>query len=982
MESLEDGGFRDDGVQAIEYTGEMSSSYVTYAMSVIKSRALPDVRDGLKPVHRRILYAMMSENEFTASKKKQKSARAVGEVMGKFHPHGDSAIYDAFVRMAQKWKMRHVLIDGQGNFGSVDNDPAAAMRYTEARMAKLAHELTDDVGDAKKPGDGKRLTVRMDPNYDESRLEPSVLPARFPNILVNGGSGIAVGMATSIPTHNLGEVIEATLLVMGKPDASLEEIMEVMPGPDFPTRGVILGLAGIRQAYATGRGPITVSGVAQVEDAGRGRSRIAITELPYDVVKSDFIGAVAQLVRDRRIAKKDKEKAGVGESERDRFFDSLTEIRDETDRSGGIRVVIELRPDADPNIVINGLRRFTAFQSNFSCNMTCLSGGEKPEVMGVHQMLTEWIAFRRETVRTIKGHELDEARDDQLKQIAMYAATSDIDAVVQLIKESRDRDLARARLMERDFDASDELVGFIRDADPDATLASRFRLTETQADSILRLNLGQLTGLSREEIADELRSLAGKIRGLLEIVGSPERLDEVIRNDLARIRKEYGDERRTVIEATEADAIDDESLIERKDVVVSLTRGNYVKRTDLDAYRSQRRGGKGRTGMETKDDDFVIASIVCTTKTPLLVFTGRGQVYAIKAWRFQDANPNAKGRHIGQYIELGEDRVVALVPLPESRDDIEGRNLVFVTDFGSVRRNRANDFLDINRRGKIAMKLDEGGAGGSLVAVLLANEDQDVMMATAAGNGIRFPVTDVRLFTGRDSTGVRGIQLRDGDKVVDAAILPHVEATPIERDIYLAGGVMTVRAKDHADEAGNPVEFPASVSSREAEPAEDGAARLELSLDAVRMGELQETEGFLLTVTENGFGKRSSTHDYRVVNRGGLGIKVAVINETTGPLVSCLLANDADGLVLVTDGAQTIRTGAQDIRVLGRMSRGVRLLSVPDGQRLVAVARIPADEDGPAPADEFGTAAYDAALQAHEGAVTDLTDTAAPGGEE
>jgi DNA gyrase subunit A len=981
MDSLEDGGFREDGVQAVEYNSEMSTSYVTYAMSVIVSRALPDVRDGLKPVHRRILYAMMVEGEFTSSKKKQKSARAVGEVMGKFHPHGDSAIYDAFVRMAQKWKMRHVLIDGQGNFGSVDNDPAAAMRYTEARMAQLAHELTDDVGD------GKRTTVRMDPNYDESRVEPAVLPARFPNILVNGGSGIAVGMATSIPTHNLREVIDATLLLMGRPDASLEEIMEVMPGPDFPTRGIILGLAGIRQAYSTGRGPITVSGVAHVEDAGRGRSRIAITELPYDVVKSDFIGSVAQLVRERRMEKKEKEKLGTADTERGRFFDSMTEIRDETDRSGGIRVVIELRAESDPSIVINGLRRFTAFQSNFSCNMTCLSGGERPEVMGVHQMITEWIAFRRETVSTIKSHELDEARDSQLKQIAMYAATSDIDAVVQLIKESRDRDLARARLMERDFDASEELVGFIRDADPDATLAARFKLTETQADSILRLNLGQLTGLSREEIANELRELAGKIRGLLEIVSSPERLDEVIRNDLNRIRNKYGDDRRTIIEPTEADAIDDESLIERKDVVVSLTRGNYVKRTDLAAYRSQRRGGKGRTGMETKDDDFVIASIVCTTKTPLLVFTAKGQVYAIKAWRFQDANPNAKGRHIGQYIELSGDRVVALVPLPESRDDVEGRNLVFVTDFGSVRRNLASDFLDINRKGKIAMKFDEGGSGGALVAVLLAKDGDDVMMATSAGNVIRFPVTDVRLFSGRDSTGVRGIQLKGPDKVVDAAILTHVDALPVERDIYLAGGVKIVSAKVFTDDQGNSVAMPATVTSSPAEPGEDGEPRHVLTLDAVRMGEMQETEGFLLTVTENGFGKRSSTHDYRVANRGGLGIKGAVINETTGNLVSCLLANDRDGLVLVTDGAMTIRTGANDIRVLARVSRGVRLLAVPDGQRLVAVARIPADDDelgeAAAPVDEFGIAVYDAAIEAHEAKeAPPETDVSAPGGEE
>ncbi len=926
---------RPEGVEGSDFVQEMRRSYLDYAMSVIVSRALPDVRDGLKPVHRRILYGM--HREFAAGKPYKKSARIVGDVMGKYHPHGDGAIYDAYVRMAQTWKMRHVMVDGQGNYGSVDGDPPAAMRYTEGRMTRLAMEMVADIG---------KRTVPFGPNYDEKEEEPLVLPSRFPNLLVNGGVGIAVGMATTIPTHNLREVIDAALMVMSNPEATVEDILTVMPGPDFPTRGVIQGIAGIKQAYATGRGSIVVSGVANIASMSRGRSQIVISELPYDVNKEKFVKDVAEFVSSVAKAAKEKDKKNISEAEveRGRVFAGISEIRDESDLEEPIRVVIDVKADADAHLVLAGLKRFTALQSSFSCNMTCLSGEGKPEVMGVQQMLREWVSFRRLCVRRRTSFDLDNARDAQVKQIGLYAASNDIDEVVRIIRTSSSPDAARVSLMAYDFAASEELKGFIVEADPDLEPSDVFRLNEVQADTILELPLRSLTSLERDKIANRLRDLAAEIRGLLGIMNEPGRLDEIIREELLKIRETFGDDRLTRIERTEADEIDDESLIERRDVVVSLTRGGYVKRTELSSYRSQRRGGKGRNGMETKDDDFVISSISCTTKTPLLVFTARGMVYSLKAYRLPDAAANAKGRYIGNIIDVAGDRVISLMPLPEERAEVEDKNLVFVTSFGTVRRNSAKDFLDINRRGKIAMKLDEDASEGSLVAVLIAEEHDDVLVATSSGTAIRFPVTDVRVFQGRDSTGVRAVTLKDRDRVVDAVILDHVEVHRFERDAYLAGGMCYYRERaDLLNDRGERVDVPPTVALKPV-PEEGREDRFEAVLDAGRYLEIKARERFLLTVTANGFGKRSSTLEYRVTSRGGVGVRGATINDTTGPLVACLLADDNDGLVLITDGGQTIRTTAVDISVHGRDARGVRLLSVPDGQRIAAVAKVPAED--------------------------------------
>ena len=927
------GSEQPSNVVGIDYTAEFRKSYVTYAMSVIVARALPDVRDGLKPVHRRIIYQMF-EGDFHSNKKHNKSARIVGDVMGKLHPHGDAAIYDAMVRLGQPWKLRVPLIDGQGNFGSMDGDPPAASRYTEARMAGLAHELTHDIN---------KNTVPFVPNYDGSQREPTVLPARYPNLLVNGNAGIAVGMATNIATHNLGEVIDATLLLMDRPDATLEEVMEIIPGPDFPTKGVIMGRTGIRNAYDTGRGSIIISGVAEIEEGKRGRSQIVISELPYDVVKEEFVAKIADLVNGKQI-------------------EGISDLRDESDRNDAVRVVIDVKADGDPTLILNGLRKLTDFQKSFGYNATCLASSGKPMEMGIIQMLTEFVAFRRECVRKRTIFELDKTRDSQMKQIALYAATVDIDEVVRIVRTSPDVDTARRRLMERAFDADEDLMGLIREADPDADVQPTFYLNEVQANAILELSLRRLTGLERERIAEDLKGLAGEIRGYLHILHDPARLDEIIREELASIKAKYATPRLTRIETTEADQIDDEALVERKDVVVTLTRTGYVKRTDLGAFRAQKRGGKGKAGMDTKDDDFVISTIACTTKTPLLVFTDKGQAYSLKGYRLPEAAPNARGKYIGNLIELrpGE-RVTALVPLPEERDEIESMGLIFITSFGTVRRNSAKDFLDIKRNGKIAMKLDgEGGSeGGSLVAVLVASETDNVLVATANGMAIRFPVDECRIMSSRESVGVRAINLKDRDRVVDATILVGSSAETIERDVYLAGGTLFLREKDLLNAEGVRRPTPSTVTIVPA-PEEGKEDRLKVTLSAIRMEELRQEERFLLTVTENGFGKRSSTHEYRVTARGLNGITGAEITKATGPLVACLLANDDDGLMLITDGGQTIRTRTSDVSVIGRTSRGVRLLSLPEGQKLVSVARVngedmPEDEDDTADGAAVGT---------------------------
>jgi len=881
------------GIRPVPIEDEMSKSYLDYSMSVIVGRAIPDVRDGMKPVHRRIVYAMQESYPATAPHKK--SARAVGDVMGKYHPHGDSAIYETLVRLAQPFKMRHPLVDGQGNFGSIDGDPAAAMRYTEARLTRLAHMLTDDLD---------KDTVDWQPNYDGSLKEPKVLPARFPNLLVNGSEGIAVAMATSVPTHNLGEVLDACILVLDRDDVSFDEIFEVLPGPDFPTKGVIMGRGGIRQAYLTGKGSIRVSGVAEIEQIKGGKSRIVISELPYGVNKKSFIERIAELVSSKTL-------------------DGITDIRDESDRNDNVRVVVELRRDVDPSILLNGLRKHTDLIKSFGYNATLLNSRGRPEEMPLLSILKEFVAFRRTTVRRRTIFELNKARDSLHRQIGLYAAVSMVDEVVRTIRGASDVDDARVKLMAMEFPTAGEFRKLLEEADPDVPVGDVFKLSEVQTKAILEMRLQKLTGLERDEIAETARSLSAQINHLTTILNDRSVLDGIIRNEFQEIKAKFATPRLTKIEAVDMDDIDDEDLIERKDIVVTITKSGYVKRTDLAAYREQKRGGKGRNGMETKDEDFVINTLVCTTKTPLVFFTSRGIARSLKAYRLPDGAPSAKGRPLVNFVTLRQEETIsAVIAMPESEEELDGRSLVFITDFGTVRRNDARAFWGINRAGKIAISLEDdlGNPQGRLVEVLLATDDDDVLVATERGICVRFPVKDLRVMKSRNSSGVRAITLEHGNRVIGASILNHFRRSAQERDAYLNGGTITLKREDGTTDS--------------------------FSLPADQMEAMQKAEEHLLTISANGFGKRSSSYEYRTTARGAKGIAAAIINHSTGNLVSCFKVTEDDGLVMVTDGGQTIRTRVRDVRITGRVTRGVRMFRLPDGQSIVSVARVSADDLG------------------------------------
>jgi len=914
-----------DGIVRRPYSVEMKKSYIDYAMSVIVSRALPDVRDGMKPVHRRIVYGM-HELGITAGKPHKKSARIVGDVIGKYHPHGDSAVYGAMVRLAQDFSLREPLIDGQGNFGSLDGDPPAAMRYTEARMTRLAMSMVQDLSNS---------TVAFRPNYDGTEREPIVLPTRFPNLLVNGQIGIAVGMATMIPTHNLAESINACLAVLEDPQVSLDRILEIMPGPDFPTKGVILGRSGIRKAYETGRGSITMRGVARIEDRGRGRQQIVISEIPYLVNKKDLVEKIHELANDKS-------------PQAIQALQGISAVRDESDIEDAVRVVIDVKADSDAAIVLNAICKYTAFQSNFSYNATCLDSRGRPREMGLIDILSEFVAFRRQIVRARTQHELDLKRAEQIKQIGLYAAVSMIDEVVAIIRSSADAETAQARLMQIDVPVNDTLRVMIEESDPDAKPGEFFRLSDVQADHILKLQLRSLTALESDKIVEMVKQLQGEIRACLEILGDARVLDGVVSQEMIEIREKFGNPRLTSIEEGEGDDLDDDSMVERKDVVVTLTHQGYVKRTEVDLYRAQRRGGKGRIGMETKDDDYVVSTIVCTTRTPLLVFTRNGQAYSLKTYRLPETGANAKGRPIVNVIPTlaKGDAVTAILALPENAEEFAHKSLLFVTDFGTIRRNRVGDFQGMNKNGKIAMKLDaeDGGKLGQIVDVLLADDDQDVLIATSRGMSVRYPVTDVREFRGRDSRGNRAISLRDGDKVVSAIVLPHTDADTLERDVYLAGGVKYLSDSYLRNDTGELRPIPDGITMTPA-PTDEAPDRVKLTLAPERSMQMQAEETMLLSVSSFGYGKRTSSHEYRVASRGGVGVAAAVLNERTGSLTALIPVDEHDGLVLVTDGGQTIRTRVSQISVHGRNTRGVRLLSIPEGQSIVGVARIQNDTD-------------------------------------
>ncbi|MBV1702473.1 MAG: DNA gyrase subunit A [Hyphomicrobiales bacterium] len=872
----------------------MKSSYLDYAMSVIVSRALPDVRDGLKPVHRRILFSM-SENGLSPDKSYVKSARVVGDVMGQYHPHGDASIYEALVRMAQDFSMRLMLIDGQGNFGSIDNDPPAAMRYTECRMSKSAMDIVSDLD---------LDTVDFQDNYDGKEREPVVLPARFPNLLVNGAGGIAVGMATNIPPHNLGEVIDAIVALIDNPDIDFEELLKIVPGPDFPTGGAILGRGGIRAAYSTGRGSILMRAKVTTELGKRDREALIVHEIPYQVNKTALLEKIGELMREKRI-------------------EGIADVRDESDRDG-MRVVIEVKRDALADVVLNQLWRYTQLQTSFGANMIALNGG-RPQMLTMRDFLTAFVDFREEVITRRTKFLLNKARDQAHVQVGLAIAVANIDEVIRLIRTSPDTTAARVALMERLWPAKDmaPLVTLIADHRHRLTEDGMCRLSEVQARAILELRLARLTALGRDEIAEQLNKLSVEIADYLDILGSRERLFNIMKDELAAVRAAHATPRRTEILESEFD-FEDEDLIQKEDMVVTVSHAGYIKRVPLSTYRAQRRGGKGRAGMQTRDEDFVARLFVASTHQPVLFFSSKGQAYKEKVWRLPLAAPQARGKALVNILPLEEgERITTIMPLPEDTTLWDNQDVMFATTRGTVRRNKLSDFANVNRAGKIAMKLDEGEG---IVDVQMCNDHDDVLLTTHKGQCIRFEVNDVRVFKGRDSMGVRGINLADGDGVISLAILRHMDVSAEERSAYL---------KMRRAVSGEALED-ASVE----EVADEDGVPEDAALSQERYVEMSAAEQVILTISKNGYGKRSSAYEYRVTGRGGKGIVAMVVNARNGALVASMPVEHADEIMLVTDGGQLIRCPVEDIRMVSRGTQGVIVFKTAAEEHVVSVERI------------------------------------------
>ncbi len=875
----------------IDIAAEMKTAYLDYAMSVIVSRAIPDLRDGLKPVHRRILFAM-SESGNSHDKPYRKSARPVGDTMGKYHPHGDSAIYDALVRMAQPFSMSLKLLDGQGNFGSMDGDSAAAMRYTEVRMDKPSAFLLADID---------KETVDFQDNYDGKDREPTVLPARFPNMLVNGAGGIAVGMATNIPPHNLGEVIDGTLALIDNPDLSSEALMEIIPAPDFPTGATILGRSGARKAYLEGRGSVIIRSKTHIEEIRKDRYAIIIDEVPYQVNKAAMIEKIAELVREKRI-------------------EGISGVADESDRIG-IRVVIELKRDATPDVVLNQLFRFTPMQTSFGCNMLALNGG-RPEQLTLRDFLTHFITFREEVVARRTAFELRKARERSHILCGLAVAVSNVDEVVRTIRASADAAEAREKLMTRRWPAADIAPYILLIDDPSHTMNDdgTYNLSEVQARAILELRLQRLTALGVKEITDELEELARKIKEYLEILGSREKIMAIISDELREVKQLFAVPRRTEIVDWAGD-MEDEDLIEREDMVVTITSGGYIKRTPLAEFRQQNRGGKGLSSMATKEDDVVTTLFVANTHTWLLFFTTDGMVYKLKTWRLPLAGRTAKGKAIVNILPI-QPRVsiAALMPVDVPEEEWETLQIVFATSDGDVRQNDLSDFTNVKRNGKIAMNLPEGV---SLVNAAIADENDDVMLVTALGRAIRFSTTEIRVFKSRGSTGVRGIRLATGDKVVSMAIIRHFEATPEEREAYLKQRRLMAGATEEEVEADD-----------EEEAVQAG------QLSPERYAEMSALEDLILTITEGGAGKLSSSHGYPVRGRGGMGVMAMDKAMRGGPLVASFPVDPSDQIMLATSTGQSIRVPVDQISFRSRSAGGVRVFNVGRDEVVVSVARV------------------------------------------
>ena len=892
---------KDYNVTPVSIEEEMKSSYLDYAMSVIVSRALPDVRDGLKPVHRRIIYAM-KEGGYDYNRPFRKSARIVGDVMGKYHPHGDTAIYDSLVRMAQDFSLRLPLIQGQGNFGSMDGDRAAAMRYTEARLARSAHSLIEDID---------KDTVDFQPNYDESVKEPTVLPAEFPNLLVNGAGGIAVGMATNIPPHNLSEVIDACCAVIDNPDISIDELIENhIQAPDFPTGGIILGRAGILQAFHTGRGSIKMRGRTHIEPFGKDREAIIVTEVPYQVNKSRMIEIMAEAVRDKKI-------------------EGISDLRDESDRQG-VRVVIEVKRDAMAEVVLAQLFKFTPLQTSFGVNMLALNGGQ-PMMMNLKQILQAFVDFREEVITRRTAYELGKARDRAHIMVGLAVAVENLDSVIALIRKAKDSTEAREQLMAKDWPVGGiaPLIELIDDPDH-RVIDGVYKLSEEQAKGILDMRLHRLTGLERDKIAADLKELCGKIEEYLKILASKELLFNILRSELLRMKEMFGNDRRTTIEDAEFEA-DIEDLIQREDMVITVSSSGYIKRVPLSAYRAQNRGGKGRAGMSTRDEDFVNQVFVANTHQPVLFFSSSGMAYKLKVYKLPQGTPQARGKAMVNVLPLGEgETITTVMPLPEDEDSWENLFVMFATASGGVRRNRLSDFTNVMANGKIAMKLNEGD---HLVRVRVFEEEDNVFLATRNGKCIRFPVSDARVFSSRNSTGVRGIRLADDDEVIAMSGLRHIKVLVDERDEYLRSVNASRRlvGGDYTD--------------RDEDKARDEEAAIKL--DQPVYAEMAAEEEFIVTITEDGFGKRSSAYDYRISKRGGKGIDSMDLKrgKEKTRVISVLPVIDTDQLVMVSDGGQLIRMPVDGISFTGRSARGVTLFRVSEDERVVSVSRIRDVED-------------------------------------
>lgn len=879
-------------IAPISIEDEMKQSYLDYAMSVIVSRALPDVRDGFKPVHRRILYAMR-EGGYDSGKPYKKSARIVGDVMGKYHPHGDLAIYNSMVRMAQDFSLRLPLVDGQGNFGSMDGDSPAAMRYTEARLNKAAETLLEDID---------KDTVNWQPNYDESLSEPHVLPARFPNLLVNGAGGIAVGMATNIPPHNLGEVIDAACAVVDNPAISVEELIEIIPGPDFPTGGEILGRNGILGAYHHGKGSVVIRAKTDIEEAKNGKQSIIVTEIPYQVNKSKLMERIGELVRDKQV-------------------EGISDLRDESDRDG-VRMVIELKRDAIAEIVLNQLFRYTQLQTSFGCNMLALNDG-RPGMLNLKEILEAFVNFREEVITRRTIFELNKARNRAHILAGLAVAVANIDDIIALIRNAPDPKTAREQLLAKPWPANDvaPLIELIDDPEYPLGGDSTYQMSEAQAKAILELRLHRLTGLEREKIAGELKEITDQIAEYLDILANRERLLGILKDEMIFIKDKFATPRRTILKEAEFEA-DIEDLIQQEDMVVTVTHSGYVKRVALSTYRAQRRGGKGRTGMNTKDEDFVTDLFVANTHTPVLFFTSKGMVHKMKVYKLPEGSPTSRGKAFVNLLPLEKDEKISVVmPLPEDENAWEELDIVLATSHGTIRRNKLSAFQNIRSNGLIAMKL---GDGEELIGVRTCTEDDDIILSSRKGKAIRFSLSDIRVFAGRNSTGVRGIKLAKGDETVSLSILKHTDYTPEQRSAYLK---MASKLRGQEDEDNGDIEIDENILSTEL------------------FEEMHANEEFLLTVSSKGFGKRTSAYEYRTAGRGGQGIANMKLTSKNGEIVASFRVDDTDQVMMVSNGGQLIRMPVENIRFVGRQTLGVTLFKVAAGEEVVSVAMIREDDE-------------------------------------